>query len=424
MKPDIKKVKIIHPFFTKINQPVSTTSNLLTWEEKHEQSLLIGYYKFNKEIKSNSILAFDLDSTLIKVKGNHVHAKDEFDWEFLIKDIKQKIKERLKEDQLMVIFSNQNGLEPEKMKKNDKRKIQFKNKLNAFTSQLNIPMIILAATKKDQYRKPLIGMWNVLCEILNYEPDKNQSSYIGDAAGRKKQGKLANRKDFADTDRKFALNLNLDFFTPEEYFLNIQKEEFNLTGFNPKQYIKNIEHIKKVEFKKKYELEVILLVGLPGSGKSHFYHNITKPLGYERINMDTLKTSKKCTTKLEELLTNAKSAVIDNTNLDIKSRELYITKAKEHKAKIRVILFNMNIDICYHNNLFRAYHPTDKDEIRTPVPKMVYDISLKKYQEPTLSEGIDEIQKWPFIPLYLDSEIEICNKQRTHYKKYWELFYF
>ena len=45
----------------------------------------------------------------------------------------------------------------------------------------------------------------------------NTNLYIGDAAGRPK--KDSKKKDFADTDYKFALNSKMSFLTPEEYFL-------------------------------------------------------------------------------------------------------------------------------------------------------------------------------------------------------------
>jgi AAA domain len=33
-----------------------------------------------------------------------------------------------------------------------------------------------------------------------------------------------------------------------------------------------------------------MFCGRPGAGKSTFYWNYCKPLGYERVNQDTLKT--------------------------------------------------------------------------------------------------------------------------------------
>lgn len=50
-----------------------------------------------------------------------------------------------------------------------------------------------------------------LSNILSHL-DKAQSFFVGDAAGRVYS---KTKKDFASTDRKWALNLDLKFFTPE-----------------------------------------------------------------------------------------------------------------------------------------------------------------------------------------------------------------
>lgn len=43
-------------------------------------------------------------------------------------------------------------------------------------------------------------------------------------------------------------------------------------------------------FSKKEELEIVIFCGSPGAGKSTFYWKYLKPLGYERVNQDILKT--------------------------------------------------------------------------------------------------------------------------------------
>lgn len=43
-------------------------------------------------------------------------------------------------------------------------------------------------------------------------------------------------------------------------------------------------------FTKKNPLDIVILCGSPGAGKSTFYWKHLKPLGYERINQDILKT--------------------------------------------------------------------------------------------------------------------------------------
>jgi len=38
------------------------------------------------------------------------------------------------------------------------------------------------------------------------------------------------------------------------------------------------------------ELDILILCGSPGAGKSTFYWTYLRPLGYERVNQDILRT--------------------------------------------------------------------------------------------------------------------------------------
>lgn len=69
------------------------------------------------------------------------------------------------------------------------------------------------------------------------------SFYCGDAAGRPER--IVNnkriKKDHSCCDRLFAMNIGLKFFTPEEYFLNVSPEKFQLPKFNPSSVLENIK---------------------------------------------------------------------------------------------------------------------------------------------------------------------------------------
>lgn len=66
--------------------------------------------------------------------------------------------------------------------------------------------------------------------------DKSQSFYVGDAAGREANWKPNGKKDHSTADRKFAANIGITFYTPEEFFLKEAKAPYNLGPFIPHEY--------------------------------------------------------------------------------------------------------------------------------------------------------------------------------------------
>ena len=90
------------------------------------------------------------------------------------------------------------------------RFLKFKEE---FSKKINI----IISVKRDYCRKPNLGMMEFLETKMGKSIDKSNSFYVGDAAGRVKQGKI--KKDFACSDRMFAMNLGIKFYTPEEFFL-------------------------------------------------------------------------------------------------------------------------------------------------------------------------------------------------------------
>jgi hypothetical protein len=78
----------------------------------------------------------------------------------------------------------------------------------------------MMATGEDIYRKPCTGMWTHFKDNMNdgLEITLADSFYAGDAAGRPKSA-TRKKKDHGIGDRGFAINVGIDFFTPEMLFL-------------------------------------------------------------------------------------------------------------------------------------------------------------------------------------------------------------
>lgn len=146
------------------------------WEEKG--SLLI--LRFGESPNSDKIASYDLDSTIIETASGRKFAQNWSDWKFMANVI-DKLRSLHSQGYKIVIFSNQLGISKGKPSKGD-----FKVKAEAIARAVKIPLLLLAATSKDMYRKPCVAMWD---HMVKYENggvviDLKESFYVGDAAGR------------------------------------------------------------------------------------------------------------------------------------------------------------------------------------------------------------------------------------------------
>ncbi|GJC81419.1 bifunctional polynucleotide phosphatase/kinase [Colletotrichum liriopes] len=266
-------------------------------------TLLVGRYEPEntptEPEKRTKVAAFDLDSTLIATASGKKHADAAADWKWWHASVPGKLKEMYKDQGYrIVVLSNQAGLvlhaDPKaKTPKSTKDRVSaFKQKVNAVLTQLDLPITIYAATEKDIYRKPRPGMWKELCDDYDLagDIDLKHSIFIGDAGGRIAAPKTT--KDFSCSDRNFADNVGIEYKTPEEFFLGEKPRdfvrEFDIVQF---PYPENSKSPSlDVVFEKKNKQDIVLCCGPPGAGKSTFFWKHLKPLGYERVNQDTLKT--------------------------------------------------------------------------------------------------------------------------------------
>lgn len=89
-------------------------------------------------------------------------------------------------------MSNQGGIslksDPKTVKSDQKRLADFKTKVSAVLNQLDMPISLYAATSRDQYRKPRIGMWAALLDDYDLDVTSSvgleNSFFVGDAGGR------------------------------------------------------------------------------------------------------------------------------------------------------------------------------------------------------------------------------------------------
>lgn len=202
-EPKAKKPKLDFPIFNTQKQDIKVDrSNAGTWEEIDNRELLV--FTLSSCKGRRKIASFDIDGTIIKTKSGARFPKTPDDWTWNILDIQKQLKKLVEDNYKLVFFTNQSGVG------NDTSKIKdFKKKIENILNSLNLPVQVFISLSKRIYRKPRMGMWDMLVKEKNdgVEIDVDKSFYVGDAAGREKNWAPKKNKDHSAADRLFAMNI-------------------------------------------------------------------------------------------------------------------------------------------------------------------------------------------------------------------------
>ena len=134
------------------------------------------------------------------------------------------------------------------------------------------------------------------------------------------------------------------------------------------------------------KLELVLLVGLPASGKSTFYRErfaATHALVSKDAMPKSANKARRQRQEIEAALSEGRSVVVDNTNVSREERAAAIAAARPFGARIVVCHFAESVAACRERN--------DRREGTARVPLVALYAAAKRYQEPTIDEGIDAI---------------------------------
>jgi len=131
-------------------------------------------------------------------------------------------------------------------------------------------------------------------------------------------------------------------------------------------------------------MEMILFVGLPGSGKSTYYKNHFFN-SHLRISNDLLKTKNRTKKLLEFCRDTNMSFVVDNTNItkDIRQQLIETVKVWSQNVFIKCIYFESDVQTCIERNRKRL----GKDRI----PDCAIYEKAKKLELPEMNEGFDQL---------------------------------
>ncbi|XP_068441294.1 bifunctional polynucleotide phosphatase/kinase [Clinocottus analis] len=357
---------------------------------------------------SEKIAGFDIDGCIITTKSGKVFPTSPDDWRILYPEIQPRLASLLKRGFKVVFFTNQMGIARGKLQPDD-----FKSKVEDILAALQLPVQVFVSTSPGVYRKPVIGMWNHLCEKANggVTVDKTETFYVGDAAGRPENWAPGRKKkDFSCSDRLFALNIGVQFHTPEEYFLGWKSAPYSLPSFDPRTLDSAAAlYDPPTASLTSGSTEVVVAVGFPASGKSTFFHAHVVPKGYVYVNRDTLGSWQSCVSACERALKEGRSVAVDNTNPDPESRKRYVDVAKAAGVQCRCFHFSASLEEAKHNNRFREMAPSNTKHAK--VSDMIFHHYKKHFVAPALTEGFCEILQIHFVPNFKDGQSETLYRQ-------------
>jgi bifunctional polynucleotide phosphatase/kinase len=285
------------------------------------------YYHTPNITPQKYVAIFDIDWTLT-YSQKHLFPSEEDDI-FLLPNREEKLEELFKLGYTIVLITNQTSKSP----KTRDKKI---SRIRTLLLKLKIPCFAFIGTGNDVV-KPNTNMWDLFKQIV---PDVVSAFFVGDALGRP--------QDYSDSDRVFSQNINVPFYSPQEFFKQTILS-FPTTRTKP---------------------EMIVFVGMPGSGKSKYFKDFLEPTGFVEICQDNFKTKNAFSKFLLQSIKERKNVVINRTNSKQTDREVFYELAEKNGYQISVIYFVR--DGRGWNNLREK-----------PVPTIVYHLYFSSLVPPT-----------------------------------------
>lgn len=355
---------------------------------------------------SDKIAGFDIDFTVIKTASGRRFATGSNDWEFWDESVPSKLKELYNDDYRVVFFTNQAGIEKLKVTPE-----VFMKKTEDIIKEIGVPIYCFACTGTNHFRKPSTMMWENLVEHSNkgVKPNMSKCLYVGDAAGRAKEWAPGKPKDFSCSDRMFAANLGIDFYTPEEFFLKEAAAPFDWRSMDPEMFLSKTKKPVPAQYSSMNQ-ELVVICGCPASGKSTFRRRYFEKHGYVVVNRDTMGTMDKCVKAAKEAIKNGKSVVSDNTNPSVAARKDFVQIATKAGVPCRCFIMKTPLELAHHLNLVRQNQT--KGQVRR-IPDVGYHVYKKNFETPTKTEGFSEIVDVDFVPKFDSSSDERLFKQWT-----------
>ena len=319
----------------------------------------------------SKVAAFDMDGTLFvwRCSGYPNNFADYEVWNRTMFDKMRDLYQN--QGYQLLIISNQGYIQKAHTGKTAQR---VQNLVNWIAAQVGCPLSAILSTmspKKSNasYHKPNPQLFQVAQSTLKATWDLNESFFVGDSEN------LLDAQ--GGVDRRFAQNVGLQFFTPDEYFgpSDASRRRAKMQTAKGSIVPTHAQEARAALLGGYWRGPILLLLcGVQGSGKSTFADALLRRQGnhnkdndddddddtegsFVHLCQDVLKQRDKVEAATREALKMGKSVIVDRMHLTRDQREPFLRIGVDAKVPVHVIVFQPPADVISRRVLQRTNHP-------------------------------------------------------------------
>jgi len=136
-------------------------------------------------------------------------------------------------------------------------------------------------------------------------------------------------------------------------------------------------------------MKLIIMVGMPGSGKSTF---AAKYNNYMVVNQDKMGDRLKCLEAFRKAAREGQNIIVDRCNINRLQRSIWIREAQRFGIKdINAVYLAVNPEVCVKRISERKNHPTIKENFSLEKNQEIVYNFTKTFEIPQIEEGFNKI---------------------------------
>lgn len=364
----------------------------------------------------SKVAAMSFDGAVVRTKNGGKIPTNRYDVDWWCESVILKLSELHNDDYILVVINDETDVEKGNLTRED-----CKARFDWFATSLykkGIPVIGLFSLRSDCFRRPYTAMWQILRSLSKgWQIDLANSMYIGSAGARRADKTKHLRADTGYKDRAFAVNVGVNYVSPDELFRKGAVREWKypetvLSGDDKKIFLQISSDMERAgplakyggNFKNytdqiasncKFDNVIVLIVGQRSSGKTRIAQQILAcDKRFSRFERGTTKIAKFLNSMSHSIEMGGCPVIEGPTFASNNSRSPFITFAQEKRIPLIIVSVVTPYKLCLFFDRMRVARDLGVE----PVKLTQYKKFRADYQRPESSEEENiYVLEWPLI---------------------------